>query len=355
MRLLVFIILFCSHVVWAAGPEKVATLDRTLWSEAINSQQSFDHASMNEILVFVRVMDQTPLKTKADIQKFTSLDKVNLDAVHRWQKRIQSILVKNYQHACQSCAIESWNALVEHSVLPAEIEKELRWKAQWRTASEKFHHRYLYEQVRLAALFPRITSEIDTFSEQEVTGFEFDDGEFLLTYDDGPSKRTSSLISALNQHNIHAFFFVLGETLHKANSAPELYAKQCLASHGYVHKSHQKMSDWAGSLEQTRNVLATYQPAPYWFRPPYGQRSVQLLDNLKAHDERLMLWNIDSQDWNRKLSDRQVQDRVLTLMLLWRRGGILYHDLHSRAQHNLSALNDVIATTHNQWLDCRDL
>jgi len=66
-----------------------------------------------------------------------------------------------------------------------------------------------------------------------------------------------------------------------------------------------------------------------------------------------MLWNIDSQDWSNKLSTQQVQDRVISLMLLWRRGIILYHDIHPRAVQNLDGLNQVIANTNNRWVDCR--
>lgn len=42
--------------------------------------------------------------------------------------------------------------------------------------------------------------------------------------------------------------------------------------------------------------------------------------------ERIVLWNIDSQDMSPGLSIQQVADRVTTLMLLWRKGIIRWHD-----------------------------
>jgi len=66
-----------------------------------------------------------------------------------------------------------------------------------------------------------------------------------------------------------------------------------------------------------------------------------------------MLWNIDSQDWNRKLTNQQVADRVTTLMLLWRRGIILYHDIHKPALHNLPILQKLVNQSELLWLDCR--
>lgn len=348
MRYLFLSMLLYVNLAQAVGPDNIATIDRQLWPEAINNQQAFDLASAHEIRMFTRVIAQTSLETKADIQQFTGIENVNVDSVHKWVKKTINILLENYQHACVQCT-NQWDELV------TESHKSFSTQLQpWAAASEKFYRRYLYEQVRLAALFPRITSEIETMSAQEVTGFEMQDGEFLLTYDDGPSAtRTATLISALNERHIHAFFFLLGEQLHHVNPENTLYKQQCVGSHGYTHHSHQKMQDWAKSLSQSRQQLALYQKGPYWFRPPYGQRTAELLTNLDKSNEKLMLWNIDSQDWSNKLSTQQVQDRVISLMLLWRRGIILYHDIHPRAVQNLDGLNQVIANTNNRWVDCR--
>ena len=78
-----------------------------------------------------------------------------------------------------------------------------------------------YEQVRLAALFPRITSEIQTFNQYEVDGFELPDRQFLLSYDDGPApdrlkgvkvNGTEQLVKALEKADMHAQFFCPGRT-----------------------------------------------------------------------------------------------------------------------------------------------
>jgi len=68
-----------------------------------------------------------------------------------------------------------------------------------------------------------------------------------------------------------------------------------------------------------------------------------------------MLWNIDSQDWSKKVGAEAAAQRVQTLMLLWRRGIILFHDTHAKAAQAVPAL--LKANQHNgvQWLDCRTL
>ena len=357
-----FMLLALAGSVQAAGPDKVATLERSLWPETISDTPAFDRASQAEILTFARLLEQTDLSSEQAIRDFTGLSRVNHPRVARWQQITRQRLLANYRAACGNCELSTdWNGLTEAAFAAALVDKSYR---PWQRASEQFHRRYLYEQVRLAALFPRISSEIDTFREPvaaaapvEITGFELPDRQFLLSYDDGPSaQRTGPLVDELQQAGISAYFFVLGEKLSQNPPPPGRYRGQCLASHGYRHVSHQKMRDWATSLTDTRKAIRAYQGStaatPVAFRPPYGQRHQGLVDDLAKRGESVVLWNIDSQDWNRRLSADQVQDRVQTLMLLWRRGIILYHDIHAKAQHNLPGLIRFQQQAGLEWRAC---
>lgn len=352
-----FLLILLPMSAYTAGPKKVATLDRDLWPYPIESKTTFNQASNAEIQMLTLVISQTALETEMDVKQFTGLKKVNLFQVNKWVTETQMRLVDNHKQACKKLAgltcANNWFTLKQLSYDKLQKNLPTKWQ-RWAKASKGFHQRYLYEQVRLAALFPSVTSEIEKLSDSEINGFELADGEFLLTYDDGPSKtRSQPLVEALNKADIHAFFFLLGETLNKTKPLPHIYDHQCIASHGYQHKSHQKWSNWQQSLTDTRTVLSKYQSGPYWFRPPYGQRHDALLNELKSHNEKVMLWNIDSQDWNSKLDNQQVADRVTTLMLLWRRGIILYHDIHKSALHNLPSLKKLVSQSELRWLDCR--
>ncbi|UTZ23590.1 polysaccharide deacetylase family protein [Vibrio campbellii] len=353
---LFFLILFPGFA-HTAGPNKVATIERGLWPYIIESKTEFNRASNAEIQMLALIVTETDLGSEMAIKKFTGLKKVNLSQVSKWVTKTKLRLLNNHKKACKNlkeytCA-KDWLELQELSYKNLQKNLPHTWQSRAQE-SRAFHQRYLYEQVRLAALFPNITSEIDKLSDDEIDGFELSDGQFLLTYDDGPSNtRSQPLIKALNKTDIHAFFFLLGETLNKVNPSIDIYNHQCIASHGYEHKSHQKWEKWQKSLTDTRKALNKYQSGPYWFRPPYGQRNLALLGELKKHNNKVMLWNIDSQDWNRKLTNQQVADRVTTLMLLWRRGIILYHDIHKPALHNLPILQKLVNQSELLWLDCR--
>nr|WP_246624813.1 polysaccharide deacetylase family protein [Oceanobacter mangrovi] len=336
-------------------------MDRGLWPTAIVNKQEFNRASAAEILVFSQLLDQIDIDSEANIQGFTGIENINAEEVYRWRDRTRQQLLRNYQLACADCGVTDWQSLVSQPLSQTQADN-----TAWLTASQKFHQYYLYEQVRLAALFPRITSEISLLDpDKEINGTEFPDLHFLLTYDDGPAadatrdgkvvNPTAMLVESLNRFGLHGQFFVLGERLVSQKPAINTYDGQCLGSHGQQHKSHQKWQQWAESLDATTQALVPYQSGPYWLRPPYGQRHQELLDHVAAEGGKVMLWNIDSQDWNKKLTNDEVRDRVKTLMLLWRHGIILYHDVHPRALDNLAALNQFAQQTGLTFVDCHQL
>ena len=356
----VFASLLLPGISLAKGPEKIATLDRSLWPFSLSSSQQYNLASQYEIKRFAQIIATTPLEHAQDIKAFTLIDNINAPSVTQWLSQTKHLLLSNYNYAAKDCSTcgtaDNWQQLSR--IKNEESAEKAALLEKWYQASGAFYQRYLYEQVRLAALFPRISSEIQTFNHHEITGHQFKDNEFLLTFDDGPSnnKGTEHLIELLNKADIHSFFFVMGERIAKSTkNLKEIYRQQCLGSHGFKHKSHQKWAEWQDSLATTSSLLSKISEPPFWFRPPYGQRTPQVTEYLAKNNSQVMLWNIDSQDWNRKLSNQQALDRVMTLMLLWRKGIILYHDIHSKALFALPELNQLKQTTGVVWKDCRSM
>jgi peptidoglycan/xylan/chitin deacetylase (PgdA/CDA1 family) len=367
---LLFLFTVATH---AGGPEKIAKSDRSLWPYKITSSAAFDFASKMEMLVFAGVLDGYDALTGDSLKTKLKLKSVSMPSVQAWKDKIKNVLLANF-HALGNMPAHdplpvptprSWNDVITTSgKLKQRVPANL---SAWYANATDFYHGYVYEQLRLAALFPRTSSEILTLQPTEVSGTEYGDRQFLLTFDDGPSPasgNTDKLIATLVSHHLNGVFFVVGDMLQarlKAGSVQKLrtlYNPVVVGSHGKVHKQHPKYEGWAESISFTDHlidsVIADNHVAKY-FRPPYGQRNDQMITYLDERNTRVMLWNIDSQDWNATITPREVADRVTTLMLLWRRGIILFHDTHSKANTALPMILDALNGATVQWLDAKAL
>lgn len=333
-----------------------ATIDRSqLTDVSLSSDTDFDLASQKELLTFAHLLLKSEQLSIDDFASKLSLStqRINMQSIKQVTDKFWQLLLSNYQLASQQTL--TLNEFRNHvgNYTPDSIR-------------EQFHQTYLYEQLRLAALFPKVSSEIAVFSDDEIQGQQLADKTFIFTFDDGPSQvnsNTDKLLAVLEQHNTSAVFFVLGEKFSdrlKKSSADQLkrlYQNQCVASHGWTHKSHASWNDWQKSILDTQTLLQKdvgeyYAPL---FRPPYGQRKADSDEFFNQQQIKVMLWNIDSQDWSSSITSQQAGDRVLTLMLLWRKGIILFHDIHAKAQIAVPTILDSTKQANIDWLNCREL
>lgn len=369
MRAIVLVGFFTAYLnaLCAAGPERIASMDRDVWPEKIHGKLEFDRASRFEIYSFTKQFLELNLSSEEKITEFTGITSPSVNSIRQWQKHLGNMLVENFKNACQTILIEEQRNKCSKVYMPQDIlllqKNEVNSAGkdynQWKVLSGKFHLRYLYEQARLAALFERVTSEILKIDEKEIDGYDFNDREFLLTFDDGPSSNsvTKKMINTLRKHKVKGMFFVLGERFdaYKSNIL-ELYAGQCVASHGYTHKAHPKYKLWKSSIDKTFQRIANkldIDSKQTFFRPPYGQRNNEIINYIQnIHQSRIMLWNIDSQDWRRGNTTKMMTDRIITLSLLWRKGIILFHDLYPKSVEATKLFLRFSSDVKLSFLDC---
>ena len=353
----------------AAGPQRMATMDRSGWAQPLNSTAAFDTASRAENLMFAKTLLASEGMAEPELKEQLGVKQVNLVSLETVRQRFWLELLKNYQLASASCAAESafCPAIRDQGALRQQASELVvpPTYAAWATASEAFHRSYLNEQLRLAALFPGISSEIAVFSALERTGDEMADRQFLLTFDDGPTPKVGNsekLMAALAEQKLSGIFYVLGNNFQarlqhsSAEAMRSLYAGQCVGLHGWEHKSHGQWAEWQSSVTRTQALVQHTLPNNYvgWFRPPYAQRKPDSGEFFKQQGLQVGLWNIDSQDWSSKVSTDAAGQRVLTLMLLWRHGVILFHDIHSKAPVAVPWVVKAVQGSGVNWLGCHD-
>ena len=356
----------------AGGPKAVAVVDRALWPHPLANAKDFDRASLAENTAFAQVfLEQVRADDEGKLE--LSVKEAQKASLARWRSQVEDEIVRNLTAASKGCGQESLCTLVDKptrkslATVVAEEAKVLgKELPEWFAAARAFYTLYVAEQMRLAALFPKPTSEILKLSDKELQGGEFPDKAFLLTFDDGPTSEggeTDKLTELLREKGISADFFALyPPLLHRLDKQGKtglvaLYRQHCLAVHGKEHKPHPSLETWKESLTDTQALVTRVVGGKdaITFRPPYGQRSPEITAFVEATGGKVVLWNIDSQDWHSKIAAPQMGDRVLTLMLLWRRGIILFHDVHGKARVALPGLIDVAKKTGVTWQRCESL
>lgn len=133
--------------------------------------------------------------------------------------------------------------------------------------------------------------------------YENENKRIALTFDDGPHyKYTAEILDILDEYNIKATFFVVGQL---AEKYPELILREIsegheVASHTWSHAHLTKLSDQSleneiYATEELLYELAEYRPT--LLRPPEGKYGDNLLRVAGKLDYEVILWTVDTRDW----------------------------------------------------------
>ncbi|WP_439850654.1 polysaccharide deacetylase family protein [Pseudomonas syringae] len=365
----------CASLFWfqaqAAAP-LVATIDRSVWPERLETPALFDVASRAEILSFAHELYLSEKLNEDGLKQRLGLRFVNVPSLNVVRHRLWLRLLENYQAAQKSCEEDAnFCVLVEDMDQLRQRAEEYQvandsFYASWARPGAIFHQRYLDELLFMAALFPQTSSEIERYNSDEMSGDEMPDRTFMLNFESGPSPAdggTDWLADFMRQQKMNATFFVLGKSLQErldttsALSLQSLYRQQCVGIQGWEYRSHSQWLDWQDSVQRSATLVQHVLPDNFvpLFRPPYGHRRADSGDFFRAQHLRVSLWNIDAQDDSGRLTAEQVGDRVLTLMLLWRKGTVVFHDVANKAQSALPLLLANTAQSELIWDDCRNI
>ena len=119
-----------------------------------------------------------------------------------------------------------------------------------------------------------------------------------LTFDDGPSGYTSSVVKILNGRNAKGTFFVIGEQV--GGSGAKLLKKMSRQGHEIAnHSLHHEMYPGYSSLKATsRAIQRATGFKPCSFRPPYGAVNSGVISAAKSNGMTTINWDRDTMDWS---------------------------------------------------------
>jgi peptidoglycan/xylan/chitin deacetylase (PgdA/CDA1 family)/uncharacterized caspase-like protein len=180
----------------------------------------------------------------------------------------------------------------------------------------------------------------------EISGAGFAPKTVALTFDDGPHPRyTEEVAALLRKYGIRAAFFEVGQNLGTVNgndvtllrtaaiSKRMMDAGHVVANHTYSHRVLAKLPE----AERTREIESTslllekaLGQKPILFRPPYGARNREILDQITHEGLENIMWTIDSEDWADPIPE-SIASRVLHQIDSSHKGIILFHDIHKQS------------------------
>lgn len=353
-----------------AAPANSVSFDRSHWPEQLDSPVLFDVASRAQILSFAQVLHESEMLDERALAARLGLRQINLAVIRSVRARMWQRLWENFQQAQLSCEQDAsfcypLDSMADLRTRSATFATDVgKFYKEWVEPSHQFNVRYLDEQLRKAALFPQTSSEIERLSNGERSGDELNDRMFLLTFVGGPGpvgSNTDLLSDYLRRQKLGAVFFVLGNRVQQRRDMAQganvaaLYAGQCVGIQGWEYRSHAQWQGWQDSLRRSQAQVQGLMPEQYvpLFRPPYGQRRADGEAFMTAQGLQVSLWDIDAQD-DSALDAEQSAQRVMTLMLLWRKGVIQFHDTLPKAQPALEWLLQHTAQSGIGWEDCME-
>ncbi len=148
-----------------------------------------------------------------------------------------------------------------------------------------------------------------------------------LTYDDGPSSNTSTILDVLEEYNSVATFFVVGNRVSTYSSTVKrAYSMGCqIGNHTYDHTTLTTVSTStiASQISKTNQAVKNVTGvAPTVMRPPGGSVNSTVKSNVGMP---IILWSIDTLDWK----TRNATSTINSVLNNVKDGDIvLMHDLY---------------------------
>jgi peptidoglycan-N-acetylglucosamine deacetylase len=199
--------------------------------------------------------------------------------------------------------------------------------------------------------FNNLGSSPKAFQSQVVRNITVPSGRkvIALTFDDGPSEeRTNDILYVLNQHNIKATFFVLGQNV---QAYPELTKKivqygHAIGNHTWNHPyAQQSKASAARQVDRTTDLIYKVTGVKtQLFRPPGGYLNNGLASHAKNKQNAIIMWSVDTSDYRN--SATKIKANILKNA---KSGGIvLLHDGGGNRWNTLIALPHVIEELKKQ-------
>lgn len=135
-----------------------------------------------------------------------------------------------------------------------------------------------------------------------INNIETTDKVVYLTFDDGPTKETSKIIDLLEELNVKATFFLIGNNIEKNMEDAKLIVEKGhdIGNHSYSHNRmiFKKSSFIKEEIDTTNDLIKNLgYENEIFFRPPFGKKLFVLPQYLNKINQKTVMWNIEPESY----------------------------------------------------------
>ncbi|MFJ8098689.1 polysaccharide deacetylase family protein [Streptomyces griseofuscus] len=168
-----------------------------------------------------------------------------------------------------------------------------------------------------------------------------------LTFDDGPTQYTPSILHLLEAHHAVATFFVIGP---HALQRPAIVRREqrdgdAIGDHTFTHPHLTALSSARIRLEldgAANDIASVTGRRPTLLRPPFGAYNPRVSHVAGQTGLAVIMWSLDPRDW-KKVTPQAIEQRVINRM---RPGDIV--SLHDRYARTPKALPVILTDLANR-------
>ncbi|WP_160118413.1 polysaccharide deacetylase family protein [Bacillus sp. V59.32b] len=145
-------------------------------------------------------------------------------------------------------------------------------------------------------------SGIPTVTLDQSVNYNIPKGTVALTFDDGPTKHTKEIVDVLKKYEVGGTFFFAGFNVEKFPDHVQYVNSNgySIGSHSMTHTNFAEIpyEEQQNELTQINQLIEGLIDEPVvLFRPPYGANNDHTVELMKKHDNKMVLWNKDTEDW----------------------------------------------------------
>jgi len=140
--------------------------------------------------------------------------------------------------------------------------------------------------------------------------------KIFLTFDDGPSAEyTETLLNLLDELNIKATFFVVGEF---AKENPDIIKEEIKRGHEVCLHANRHISSWlmthktfTKDMDTALETLESLGVKPHYYRPPWGMTRRFSRYEAGKRKMHLIKWDVMAEDWRAHTTSAEISKKII--------------------------------------------